>query len=688
MCRSPLFLVALTLGCAQVESPTPSDAALLWVPDSAPDAAPSLPDAAASDCPAAADCAGRACGPDEVCGASCGACPEQHQCTPDGVCLCAPDCADRACGEDGCGGTCGQCEAGTFCADGACRTPPPGCPDTAQCGGRACGPDPECGVPCGRCADGEACRDGDCACLPQCGDRVCGDDGCGGRCGGCALGAICEDGRCVDPPPACPDTAECGALRCGNDPICGVSCGVCAANEACDQGRCVCVPDCQGRSCGADACGGQCGECEAGEACADGRCRCVPACDGSQCGSNGCGGQCGDCPGDLACVQGLCTCPGEVCGAGCCDEGEECRDGECCARRWRTPLEGAHFDHAMADAAGRVFVAGGDGRVPQVRSLDACTGEADAARLLEAMPTVAGAAARGITSVAGGDIIVGGTVGGTAEAPGDAFFARLDAATLAPQWQIPLVGGGHASAWDVATDAQGDLWLSGTVVDAETGSSWWMVVGDDTGRACGFQARPSPAEGRGLWVSQGRVYAAGSAGGQLTVLAFDESCAYQAPPCVCPVAQTYTASEPGAAVFEARGVVAHGDHVYAAGFSLTGARSIGHVLAFDRATGALQEHLRWQPGVLLDGLLGMDLAPDGSLVVAGGHSFDGIRWDGARAIVLRLGTPDLRVLAEWDLGPGVAGDVTVDPHGGLVIPVVHDAARTEVIRCPFEGPCP
>ncbi len=55
-------------------------------------------------------------------------------------------CKGKQCGDDGCGGTCGTCEAGTTCnADGACV-----------------------------------------ACTPSCAGKTCGDDGCGGSCGACA----------------------------------------------------------------------------------------------------------------------------------------------------------------------------------------------------------------------------------------------------------------------------------------------------------------------------------------------------------------------------------------------------------------------------------------------------------------------------------------------------------------------
>lgn len=39
--------------------------------------------------------------------------------------VCVPDCAEKSCGGDGCGGTCGACDAGWSCEDGECQAPPP-----------------------------------------------------------------------------------------------------------------------------------------------------------------------------------------------------------------------------------------------------------------------------------------------------------------------------------------------------------------------------------------------------------------------------------------------------------------------------------------------------------------------------------------------------------------------------------
>eukprot|EP00479_Gromia_sphaerica_P009358 TRINITY_DN391_c0_g1_i2.p1 TRINITY_DN391_c0_g1~~TRINITY_DN391_c0_g1_i2.p1 ORF type:complete len:557 (-),score=93.41 TRINITY_DN391_c0_g1_i2:193-1863(-) len=71
---------------------------------------------------------------------------------------CAPDCSFKTCGDDGCGGSCGNC----------------------QNGGR--------------------CNAGNCVCAPDCSDKVCGDDGCKGSCGLCQ-DEICNEGNCESSKP-------------------------------------------------------------------------------------------------------------------------------------------------------------------------------------------------------------------------------------------------------------------------------------------------------------------------------------------------------------------------------------------------------------------------------------------------------------------------------------------------------
>ena len=174
-----------------------------------------------------------ACGPDESC--------------IDGECVaCEPDCTGAICGDDGCGGSCGTCSTGT-CFDGACHGGP-GCEPNSE-GEPGCG-----GCPCEACVcelDEYCCTDSYdeiCVqlCIEQCGGcpleitEDCGNDSCdaGEDCAscpadcGCAVGENCVDGLCVDD---C--TPECGEKVCGDDG-CNGSCGNCAAGEECNAGVC------------------------------------------------------------------------------------------------------------------------------------------------------------------------------------------------------------------------------------------------------------------------------------------------------------------------------------------------------------------------------------------------------------------------------------------------------------------
>jgi formylglycine-generating enzyme required for sulfatase activity len=74
-----------------------------------------------------ANCTGRVCGPDPVCGTSCGICSSTDECNAQGQCVavCAPKCTGRACGPDPvCGTSCGTCPAWSTCdAAGQCSVP-------------------------------------------------------------------------------------------------------------------------------------------------------------------------------------------------------------------------------------------------------------------------------------------------------------------------------------------------------------------------------------------------------------------------------------------------------------------------------------------------------------------------------------------------------------------------------------
>ena len=76
----------------------------------------------------------------------------------------------------------------------------------------------------------------------------------------------------------------------------------------------VCVPDCAGKTCGADGCGGSCGECGPEDWCVNDECvplgGCIPNCTGKECGSDGCDGICGVCDLEEICkAGGVCGLP-------------------------------------------------------------------------------------------------------------------------------------------------------------------------------------------------------------------------------------------------------------------------------------------------------------------------------------------------------------------------------------------
>ncbi len=74
-------------------------------------------------------------------------------------------------------------------------------------------------------------------CVPECGGRVCGDDGCGGSCGHCYTFEGAPKDELCTPEGTCP-VCGCGTKVCGFDP-CGSPCGQCQADYTCnDQGTC------------------------------------------------------------------------------------------------------------------------------------------------------------------------------------------------------------------------------------------------------------------------------------------------------------------------------------------------------------------------------------------------------------------------------------------------------------------
>ncbi len=286
---------------------------------------------------------------------------------------CEPKCQGKECGDDSCGGSCGFCNPGQTCSNGACV-------DQCQpsCLGKQCGSD-GCGASCGKCPDGFKC-DANFSCVPvciaSCDGKKCGPDGCNGLCGLCGPDEVCLSGQCQiawdcetllnclwDCPEgnqnctegcwqnASPEAQEqyimiweCILDVCGPEPV--EPCpGQAILNGECKDefNSCLdCTPQCTGKQCGADGCGGDCGDCPPGFECdVYGYCDCTPTCNGKECGSDGCGGECGQCPdGSLCNMFGSCVCMPQCqnkecgtdsCGGSCgiCPAGFDCAAGKC-----------------------------------------------------------------------------------------------------------------------------------------------------------------------------------------------------------------------------------------------------------------------------------------------------------------------------------------------------------------------
>ena len=265
-------------------------------------------------CEAPSSCGDEACDDGENCAscpADCG-CGCGEECTDDACVFTA--CHGLACGDDGCGGSCGLCQVGERCDEGAC-VPDITCGDEACDEGEDCS---SCPADCG-CGCGEDCVGGKCK-FTACDELLCGDDGCGGSCGACGGGEICDAGACVpDGLPVCgdeicDDTEDCAS--CHED--CGCGCG-----EACEDAACA-FTACDGRDCGDDGCGGSCGECPPNNVCDNGKCAWLEGCDNGACEP---GEHCGNCPADCGCGCGE-VCYEDTCKFAACD-GLECGDDGC-----------------------------------------------------------------------------------------------------------------------------------------------------------------------------------------------------------------------------------------------------------------------------------------------------------------------------------------------------------------------
>ncbi|MDP7040854.1 MAG: DNRLRE domain-containing protein [Myxococcota bacterium] len=291
------------------------------------------------ECVCVPSCNGKVCG-DDGCGGSCGTCSAGSECSGGGECLavCEPDCTDKECGPDGCEGECGRCTSNGYCtAYGTCACDPQ-CEEDWECGDNGCGGD------CGTCPQAAPiCNTSEHQCVtectPDCDGKECGDDGCGGECGTCPGAApICNTSTQLCELECSP---ACEGKSCGPDG-CGGSCGECTeTNTECDDdtGQCVCLPQCaEGQECGDDGCDGTCGEgCDAGESCNDdNQCVCEPQCaEGQECGDDGCDGDCGTCATDFTCIANECVANSAM--ESNCSDGEDndgdgaidCADGDC-----------------------------------------------------------------------------------------------------------------------------------------------------------------------------------------------------------------------------------------------------------------------------------------------------------------------------------------------------------------------
>ena len=249
---------------------------------------------------------------------------------------CIPDCTAKECGSDGCGGSCGKCMFGLTCEEGTCvgqgqcgNITYHGCcqgnvvywcdngylwhmdcssmlnPAQQSCGWKEefsfydCVSEPLEGPP----NYPYYCQG---ACVPDCTNKQCGDDGCGGNCGTCPAGVECVDFQCKG------QAGDCGGY--GEDPVCqGETVVWCEEGQVFFQDcqvfgqfwHCGWVPDLFVYSCYQEVC--------------------IPECTNKQCGDDGCGYVCGYCPvtqfcnDESQCVYGQGLCPDDLDYIGVCD---------------------------------------------------------------------------------------------------------------------------------------------------------------------------------------------------------------------------------------------------------------------------------------------------------------------------------------------------------------------------------
>ena len=302
--------------------------------------------------------------------------------TADPACPCTPDCTGKECGDDGCGGTCGECDIlddHKVCSeDGQCVCA------YLECGDTCCGDKESCLAPDG---EGEPSGPQCVACEQQCtvGEKGCTGTGTRWECiqgpGGCpvltewecAPDTSCVDGECVacgddcctnvgyfsdwknpddtcwDPPQNyCSDGAS-GAetVACTNDlSLCcvyGDTCVPCGWTTDCEFCPVEGGEEGEYQYCGSPdmACSNapapvwayESPECPPPHAdqdtpiCLD-ETVCPPNCAGKECGSDGCGGSCGECKQYYTCQAGSCG-PEQGGPFWPCEDNSDCSSGWC-----------------------------------------------------------------------------------------------------------------------------------------------------------------------------------------------------------------------------------------------------------------------------------------------------------------------------------------------------------------------
>ena len=163
---------------------------------------------AGGSCSCTPTCDGLSCG-DDGCGGTCGMCESDEVCVS-GACACGgaltrcgAGCTDLRNDTGNCGSCGTQCSNAETCIAGSCDTSPgPDAGCVAVCDGRNCGDD-GCGGSCGDCEDGRQCSAGLCscggaetACGAECVDLRSSSNHCGQCDSPCASDQACAGGVC------------------------------------------------------------------------------------------------------------------------------------------------------------------------------------------------------------------------------------------------------------------------------------------------------------------------------------------------------------------------------------------------------------------------------------------------------------------------------------------------------------